>query len=151
MFHQEASVETIKLIILLDYPIKKLLADAKLLQQHLKAKLPPIERDQYHEIYDKFYNKVLHKMKKVKIDDEDEERLLKDNINNKVTHLMRTKVYNWKSVNFNLYNSLVYLYARSAPEYAVMMKIFSEISMRDPTFKPRALFDFGSGMGSVTW
>lgn len=43
------------------------------------------------------------------------------------------------------------MYGRAAKEYAVVLKIFSEIAKRDPEFKPRSFFDFGSGIGTGTW
>ncbi|KAJ8959291.1 hypothetical protein NQ318_021976 [Aromia moschata] len=50
-------------------------------------------------------------------------------------------------MDYNAYNSVLYLMARFVPEYAVLIKILGEISSRDPEFKPRSLFDFGSGVG----
>lgn len=44
-----------------------------------------------------------------------------------------------------------YLYGRAAKEYAIILKIFSEIVKRDPEFKPRSFFDFGAGVGTGTW
>lgn len=41
--------------------------------------------------------------------------------------------------------------ARSAPEYAVLQKIFMEMKTRDPDFHPLTMFDFGSGVGTATW
>lgn len=40
---------------------------------------------------------------------------------------------------------------RAPPEYAVITKIFKEISQRDQNFKPRSYFDFGSGVGTGLW
>lgn len=36
-------------------------------------------------------------------------------------------------------------------EYACIFKIFNEIKLRDPEFKPQSFFDFGSGVGTGTW
>lgn len=47
--------------------------------------------------------------------------------------------------------ALAYLLSRAPADYAVLMKIFGEIVQRDPEFTPRSLFDFGSGVGTVTW
>jgi len=41
--------------------------------------------------------------------------------------------------------------ARSAPEYAVLQKIFMEMKAREPDFQPHSMFDFGSGVGTATW
>lgn len=45
----------------------------------------------------------------------------------------------------------MYLLARAPAEYAVLTKIFSEIVNLDKDFAPRSLFDYGSGVGTVTW
>lgn len=72
-------------------------------------------------------------------------------LNNRVEKLTAQQIYNWKPINFN--NQHVchqYLLARIAPEYNVIKLIFNEIQQRDPNFTPLSLFDFGSGIGTVT-
>lgn len=72
-------------------------------------------------------------------------------INNRIEKLVAQRTYNWKSIDFN--NQHVchqYLLSRIAPEYNVIQMIFNEIQQRDPNFAPRSLFDFGSGIGTVT-
>lgn len=72
-------------------------------------------------------------------------------LNNRVEKLIAQRTYNWKPINFN--NQHVchqYLLARIAPEYNVLKTIFNEIRQRDPNFAPESLFDFGSGIGTVT-
>lgn len=41
--------------------------------------------------------------------------------------------------------------ARAAPEYAILLRVLDEISMKYPDYKPRSLFDFGSGVGTGTY
>lgn len=75
------------------------------------------------------------------------EQLIKD----RVEKLVAQRTYNWKPIDFN--NEHVchqYLMSRIAPEYNVIQTIFSEIQQRDPNFAPETLFDFGSGIGTVT-
>lgn len=72
-------------------------------------------------------------------------------IENRVEKLVAQRTYNWKPIDFN--NEHVchqYLVSRIAPEYNVIRLIFNEILQRDPNFAPESLFDFGSGIGTVT-
>jgi len=72
-------------------------------------------------------------------------------INNRVERLVAQRTYNWRPIDYN--NKHVchqYLLSRIAPEYNVVKTIFSELQQRDPNFTPESLFDFGSGIGTVT-
>lgn len=64
---------------------------------------------------------------------------------------LRQRVYAWQPIEYDYHKSMVYMVGRSAVEYAVMHRIFSEMNQRIPGFAPKTLFDFGSGMGTVTW
>lgn len=72
-------------------------------------------------------------------------------VKDKLQEKLRRVVYNWTAINYNGYNSLLYLFARFAPDYAALVRIFSEINTRDVSFQPKSLFDFGSGTGTATW
>jgi len=41
--------------------------------------------------------------------------------------------------------------AKSAGEYASLIRILNEIVKRQPKFTPKSVFDFGSGIGIVPW
>jgi len=72
-------------------------------------------------------------------------------INNRVERLISQRTYNWKPIDFNNQHLChQYLLTRIAPEYSVIQRIFHEIQQRDPDFAPKSLFDFGSGIGTVT-
>lgn len=43
------------------------------------------------------------------------------------------------------------MFGRAAKEYAAVKQVFNEIVKRDPDFKPRSFFDFGSGIGTGVW
>ncbi|XP_053679662.1 methyltransferase-like protein 17, mitochondrial [Anopheles nili] len=49
------------------------------------------------------------------------------------------------------YSCLTQLIGRSDAEYAVLMRILTEISQRDPDLRPRSFLDFGAGVGTGTW
>lgn len=95
--------------------------------------------------------RVLSKFKDVIIENEEDEKKFQQMVSNKVNNILKEKIYNWRPINYNIHNSLLYLMGRSAAEYAVLIKIFGEIASRDPEFKPKSLFDFGSGVGTATW
>lgn len=64
---------------------------------------------------------------------------------------MNQRIYSWKPIVYDPYKSLQYLLGRFAQEYSTVLRIFSEIANRNPEFKPRSYFDFGSGVGSGIW
>nr|AAW24849.1 SJCHGC02151 protein [Schistosoma japonicum] len=57
----------------------------------------------------------------------------------------------WKSLNYSGHTCELYLVARLAPNFATACRVLYEIRKRCPSFIPRTLFDFGSGLGTVTW
>jgi ribosomal protein RSM22 (predicted rRNA methylase) len=68
-----------------------------------------------------------------------------------VKQIAKQRVYSWQPINYDQHKSFLYLMSRSAEEYAVIMRILSEIQKRDPTFQPQSFFDFGAGVGTGTW
>lgn len=76
---------------------------------------------------------------------------MRQHVKYEVERRVKTKKYNWIPIDYNDHQALVYLAGRSAQEYAVIYKIFLEISKRNPEFKPSSFFDFGSGIGTGTW
>lgn len=78
--------------------------------------------------------------------DKEEKRFSK-----KVNKMMKQNVYNWQPVEYTTYVGKQYLINRMIAEYAALKRIFSELALRNPDFKPTSLFDFGSGVGTVTW
>ena len=67
----------------------------------------------------------------------------------KIDRLMSKQGSSWKDIEYDAYASHVYLGARLATNYAVLMKVFKEIKHQDPSFSPKTLFDFGSGVGTT--
>lgn len=110
-----------------------------------------MERNDIKELKQKLLTRILDKESNVEINEEKDEEQFKQKINDKLKNLVKEKVYNWSPINYDHYGALVYLFARSAPEYAVLFKIFNEIFIRDKKFKPKSYFDFGSGTGTGLW
>lgn len=70
---------------------------------------------------------------------------------NHILNVLRQNVYHWKPIEYTDGMALTYLCARAAPDFAVLTQIFQEIKQRSPKFAPKALFDFGSGIGTSIW
>ncbi|XP_014221473.1 methyltransferase-like protein 17, mitochondrial [Trichogramma pretiosum] len=85
------------------------------------------------------------------IDDEFEIEKRRKIIKGEAVNKLKQCVYDWKPIEYNAYKSYLYMITRSVPEYAVLDTIFKEIQLRNPTFNPKSMFDFGSGVGSVLW
>ncbi|KAF5275177.1 hypothetical protein FQR65_LT04209 [Abscondita terminalis] len=136
--------------ILEDHPLKSLLEDSIILIRYLHARLPPVEHNQINTIKKEVTQEVLDKYKVDAVTDEKKDKLLLG-LNSKIQFRLKQKIYNWTPIHFNEYNSLLYLLGRFAPDYAILIRIFYEINQRDVNFKPRSLFDFGSGVGTATW
>lgn len=64
---------------------------------------------------------------------------------------MHQRLYSWRPIEYDAYKSLQYLFGRSAQEYSTILRIFTELASRNPTFKPKSYFDFGSGIGTGCW
>ena len=82
---------------------------------------------------------------------EDEKADLIEKNHQALMKTLKSVVYNWQPNEYNEYKALQYLFGRSAAEYAVLIRIFAEISARDPLFTPKTFFDFGSGIGTGIW
>ncbi|CAL8085448.1 unnamed protein product [Calicophoron daubneyi] len=68
-----------------------------------------------------------------------------------VRNLKAEAIEEWKSLTYSGHNCELYLVARLAPNFASTCRALYEIRKRCPKFIPRNLFDFGSGLGTVTW
>lgn len=135
-----------------DHSVKRILEDGKVLHNHLQFKRPPVEDNEMKELTSRAQQKVLSKLKKVpQIETEADQIQFEDVLNQRLAVTLRGVVYNWQPVNYDNYKVLVYLMIRAAPEYAALIKIFTEIAGKDQNFKPRSFFDFGSGVGTASW
>ena len=66
----------------------------------------------------------------------------------KIEQIVNKTTVTWKDIEYDDYSSMTYLGARLAPNYAAMYTVFNEIKKSDPTFLPKTMLDFGSGIGS---
>ncbi|KYN27309.1 hypothetical protein ALC57_03653 [Trachymyrmex cornetzi] len=127
--------------------LKEIKESTKKLIHHLNKRHPPLEQ---HDLPAKF-QKVEERLninnhgEKILIEDIDFRKDRKSRI------ILKQNVYNWQPIHFDKLTSLTYLVGRGVQNYAVLHKIFNEIKLRDKDFRPRTLFDFGSGVGTVMW
>ncbi|CAG9761629.1 unnamed protein product [Ceutorhynchus assimilis] len=142
----KAAIKTLE-----DYPVKSLVEAGRKLSSHLTKKVPPLEREELSEHVEKIKQKLIKRYGEVTLENPEDAQKFKHMIKEKVNFILRENTYNWKPMKYDTYNSLVYLLGRAPAEYAVLSKIFGEIAQRDTDFTPRSLFDFGSGIGTVTW
>lgn len=140
-------------LVLDDSDAKTLVKESEKLDNYLRSRLLPPEENEIDAKAAKFYNtiskKVLSKVKSDVTAKQAEEFDMK--IKNKVFSALKKNVYRWGSIAYDKPTSLQYLMLRSAPEYAVLLRILDEINKVFPDYKPRSFFDFGSGVGTGTW
>uniref|UniRef100_A0AAQ4P6C0 Ribosome assembly protein METTL17, mitochondrial n=1 Tax=Gasterosteus aculeatus aculeatus TaxID=481459 RepID=A0AAQ4P6C0_GASAC len=80
-----------------------------------------------------------------------EENLLEERIRKKVFSELRKTTYHWTPMKYDEELAVVYMAARLAGGYAAVRRAINEIKKRDPSFAPKSLLDFGSGLGTVVW
>ncbi|GLH09033.1 Uncharacterized protein GBIM_14183 [Gryllus bimaculatus] len=134
-----------------DQPLKALAAQGIKLNQYLNSRHLPCEED---ELINRHEQAALHVEKKYNIPSditEEEKRDFRKRFEKQILRQLQQKTYMWKAINYNDHRSKVYLIGRSSAEYAVLSRIFNEVKLRLPDFQPKSLFDFGSGVGTVTW
>ncbi|KAL9974785.1 hypothetical protein ACROYT_G011868 [Oculina patagonica] len=69
----------------------------------------------------------------------------------KVKATKKPKGTEYKLIRYGERESAAYAGSRIPAGYGATLRVFHEISRREPDFKPETLLDFGSGSGSATW
>ena len=54
-------------------------------------------------------------------------------------------------VHYDEAAAYAYLLSKGAYDYASAARVMSEIKERDGEFRPRTIFDYGSGVGTAVW
>lgn len=135
-----------------DHPAKKLSKDAKFLDNYLKARHAPAEQ---YELRSRMKDIQMEVEMKFNVNtsrlNEDQLEKYHKAVERETQKLLKSRVFAWKALDYDEYRSRIYLFARSAQEYAAIKAVLQEIRRRDANFKPRSFFDFGSGVGTGTW
>ncbi|KAK0145139.1 Methyltransferase-like protein 17, mitochondrial [Merluccius polli] len=74
-----------------------------------------------------------------------------DHVKMKVLSELKKTTYHWTPLRFNEELGVVYMAARLAGGYTAVRRALNEILIRDPSFAPYSLLDFGSGLGTAVW
>ncbi|PNF28864.1 hypothetical protein B7P43_G04416 [Cryptotermes secundus] len=146
-----AVVSTMKVIIK-DKPVSALRMEGEKLERYLKGRHPPVEKDQVTSKGIEIQQQIEAKLGVDLLSlSEEQKEALKSRFQNLVIKRLKHMLYSWKPVVYNEHSSLLYMVSRFAPEYAVLLKILTEVKTREPDFQPHSMFDFGSGVGTATW
>ncbi|XP_061725589.1 methyltransferase-like protein 17, mitochondrial [Cydia pomonella] len=146
------TVKAIK-IVLDDSGASSMHQDSIKLSNYLRSRLLPPEEGDIDQKAAKIHDKISKKAYS-KIGDnltEDELNQLNKQVQSKVFNVLKANVYRWGNISYDKATCLQYLMSRSAPEYAVLVRVLDELRMKYPDYKPRSFFDFGSGVGTGTW
>nr|CAD7567479.1 unnamed protein product [Timema californicum] len=138
--------------LLQDKPIKSLLEEAATLARHLHGRHPPKEEHELKILSSKVEQDIDSRSKiDISVLSEESRKHVLKIKQKQVRRRFHECVYHWKPIPYNHHKGLLYLLGRSAAEFAVLLKIFSEMKQRLPNLAPRTIFDFGSGVGTTTW
>lgn len=74
-----------------------------------------------------------------------------ENVEQKIKTIKKPKKAEYKVIRYNKRESTAYAASRIPSSYGATLRVFHEISRREPDFKPETLLDFGSGTGMAVW
>lgn len=141
-----------------DFPIKKLLSSGEVFNRYIKCRKAPMEQANIKLKMQEIEELVLSDPVKYKIPvapdpsaDEATQKLFQSRKKQTVETIVKQRIYSWQAIHYDQHKALLYLLSRSAVEFSVLTRIFREIVKRDPEFKPKSYFDFGSGVGTGVW
>lgn len=137
--------------ILEDYPNRKqIIGESVGFSNHLYGRHVPLEEKEQKLLHDNAHDKLLKKRHLQNLSVDELHKIKRKN-EGKVSVIVKQKVNYWQETVYDTQKSLLYMVVRSVPNYAVLHSIFNEIRIRDETFKPKNVLDFGSGIGSTIW
>ncbi|CAL1544082.1 unnamed protein product [Lymnaea stagnalis] len=144
-------VKAIK-ILLERYPIKTLLTEKEKLLRYLQQRQVPLSSLELTEraraVEDDIHSKEGNRLQGLTGPD-----LLAatETLRQKVLNRLRHTTYHWKPMEYDAVMSYIYMVGCVASNYSVLMQCFTEISQRDPDFKPTTVYNFGSRVGAAIW
>jgi len=139
-------------MILRDRNLPDLEEGSKRIGHIVNSRKPPVEPSDARQKRKQLENEIKEKFPFVDEGSTQEEQTL---YNSKVASLSKNtlskRLYQWKPLTMDDKTSYYYLFGRTAAEYAALRRVFHEILVRDRLFSPKSVFDFGSGVGTVSW
>ncbi|CAK9298382.1 unnamed protein product [Gordionus sp. m RMFG-2023] len=121
---------------------------------HLNKRQPFVDEYEIKEKSKHYLEEIISKPKYNLNNENMDGRLLEEkerSIKSKIKEKLQKYTYHWTPINFDKKTTLMYVAGKMVPNFAVLYKIFHEIKIRRPEFKPTSILDFGSGVGSVSW
>ncbi|XP_072013959.1 ribosome assembly protein METTL17, mitochondrial-like [Amphiura filiformis] len=130
-------------------PVKQLQPHADAMARYLWCRKRPVEETDIK----KQAREYAEKLGVADIDEDSEIEVPKESKKKMTTVMRKLKqhLYNWQPIKYDETKPMTYLLARLAPNYAVTYRVLNEIKKRVPDFRPQAVLDFGSGLGSTVW
>lgn len=141
--------------------IESLKIEAKKIYDSLHGRQLPIHESTLYEKVSLAYKEIVREFtekcqpKNLSGTPPDEE--IQEMIENKHDHFMRearkrVQIYSWRQSDYkSTARCLSYGVARFAADYSILCRVFREIKLSVPNFKPETFFDFGSGIGTTIW
>ncbi|XP_052062325.1 methyltransferase-like protein 17, mitochondrial [Mytilus californianus] len=135
------------------YGMQGIISDSRKLNTSLMTRQMPMERAGVMERKNVIRQKILEKDKnKHGPISSDKEMEYMNEIERRVeVELKHKHLSHWKSKQYDAKSGMKYMMARMAQNYAVLLQVLNEIWTRDPTYIPKSLYNYGSGLGSVIW
>lgn len=129
---------------------KQMIAQAEQLSFRLMSRQLPLEKNEMNLRRKKIRQKIeQNNAELAKLEGEDRNQYSKI-IDEKVDKEVQRHNH-WREQHYNASTGMMYMVARLAQNYAVLLQILNEIWKRDPNYVPKTLFDFGSGIGTSIW
>ncbi|KAL5019644.1 hypothetical protein ScPMuIL_002536 [Solemya velum] len=126
---------------------------AQKLYNQLLCRQPLIEKMELRRRASKYESELMEKenIKFQVLTDETEKDALSKSLIKTVKKHIKNSVYHWKGTKYDTSLGLIYLVARAAPNYSILLQCMTEIKKRDPEFSPQSIYNHGSGIGSSVW
>uniref|UniRef100_T1JKY4 Methyltransferase-like protein 17, mitochondrial n=1 Tax=Strigamia maritima TaxID=126957 RepID=T1JKY4_STRMM len=133
------------------YSPKDVLNKSKELIQHLGSRKMPVEQAEIDVKANEFNSYLNDERGDINSLAPAEREIEAKKRKDLVADMLRHNIYNWNHIEYDAYKSMLYLLGRLAVNYAVLYRVFSEITKEVPDYKVKTLLDFGSGLGTTMW
>lgn len=129
--------------------LQNIIRNAKLPDDNesLKAKKADIRNEL--DIRDKIPEETIHDPSKLNLSEEMVKS--RSELHQIIQGILDTRRRDWHYFEYDDYASVLYMATRLMPNYASIKAVMSEIKAQNPTFEPKSVMDFGSGLGTTLW